>query len=116
NLSRYHRQTRLARRAGKVTSGPNGKGAGVFPALSFEVTKSALRRKRLDGRARIAALIGRTGKPRVEPRIVAPDVAVEFFLACAGENAAHFAGRNFLDLSSELRGNPLQLCGFFQCE
>src|SRR5262249_16869600 len=57
-------------------------------------------------------LLGRR-KPRIKPRVVAPDVAIELFLARAGEHASDLAGGDFLH-RAYLRRDPLQLGGLLQ--
>src|SRR5215831_1893520 len=71
-------------------------------------------RWRIDLPAVRTLLLGRR-KPGIEARVVAPDVAVEFFLARAGEHAAYLAGGDFLH-RADLSRDPLQLGGFFQRE
>src|SRR5215472_14076278 len=77
---------------------------GWEPALAL--------RWRVDLAAVGMLLLGRR-KPRIKPRVVAPDVAIELFLARAGEYAAHLAGRNFLH-RAHLGSDPLQLGGLLQ--
>src|SRR5262245_3538548 len=77
--------------------------------------KAALTLRRgLHLRAVRTLLVGRR-KPRIEARVMAPDVAVKLFLARAGEYAANLTSGDFLH-RADLGRDPLQLGGLFQRE
>src|SRR5262245_46233706 len=101
-LHRQNRSVCLKKQRDAITRGHSS-----FP------TELSLRRRGMPDAS--VAPIARTIVPRIESRIVAPNVAVKFLFARSGQYAANLSSRNLLHLS-DLSRDPMQLSCFFQSE